>query len=122
MGISAVRFLQCKSSMAKPRIAALACLRTLPMQPQSSFLEAGLAEGSAGGEQVAECMMRGLEQGAYHLPSPDFGQNLMVAASAGLSPHAYNGLLEFLLAPFVALALRIFGKIVDGAVLKHAAS
>ncbi|CAL5221529.1 g3737 [Coccomyxa viridis] len=73
-------------------------------------------------DQVAECMMRGLEQGAYHLPSPDFGQNLMVAASAGLSPHAYNGLLEFLLAPFVALALRIFGKIVDKAVLKHAAS
>ncbi len=67
-------------------------------------------------------MMRGLEQGAYHLPSPDFGQNLMVAASAGLSPHAYNGLLEFLLAPFVALALRIFGNIVDKAVLKHAAS
>ena len=67
-------------------------------------------------------MMRGLQQGAYHLPSPDFGQNLMVAASAGLSPHVYNGLLEFLLAPFVALALRIFGRIVDKAVLKHATS
>ena len=64
-------------------------------------------------------MMRGLEQGAYHLPSPDFGQNLMVAASAGLSPHMYNAFLEFLAAPFVALALRIFGTIVDKAVMKH---
>lgn len=69
--------------------------------------------------QVAVCMMRGLEQGAYHLPSPDFGQNLMVAASAGLSPHMYNAFLEFLVAPFVALALRIFGTIVDKAVIKH---
>jgi len=67
-------------------------------------------------------MMRGLEQGAYHLPSPDFGQNLMVAASAGLTPHMYNAFLEFLLAPFVALALRIFGRIVDKAVLRHASS
>ena len=92
----------------------------LPMQLDTSLSDG--AENGAGAEQVAECMMRGLEQGAYHLPSPDFGQNLMVAASAGLSPHAYNGLLEFLLAPFVALALRIFGKIVDKAVLKHAAS
>ena len=65
-------------------------------------------------------MMRGLEQGAYHLPSPDFGQNLMVAASAGLSPHMYNAFLEFLAAPFVALALRTFGRIVDSAVITHA--
>lgn len=71
-------------------------------------------------QQVAVCMMRGLEQGAYHLPSPDFGQNLMVAASAGLSPHAFNAVVEFFLAPFVALALRLFGKIVDDAVLKIA--
>jgi hypothetical protein len=72
--------------------------------------------------QVATCMMHGLEQGSYHLPSPDFGQNLMVAASAGLSPRMYNVLVEFLLAPFVALALRIFGSIVDKAVLCHPAS
>ena len=67
-------------------------------------------------------MMLGLKRGAYHLPSPDFGQNLMVAASAGLSPHVYNGVLEFLLAPFVALALRIFGRIIDKAVVKHGTS
>lgn len=67
-------------------------------------------------------MIRGLEQGSYHLPSPDFGQNLMVAAGAGLSPRMYNALFEFLLAPFVALALRIFGRIVDKAVLRHPAS
>lgn len=71
--------------------------------------------------QVAKCMVEGMERGSYHLPSPDFGQNLMVAASAGLSPHMYNVLLEFLLAPIVVIALRIFGRIVDKAVFSHAA-
>jgi hypothetical protein len=70
--------------------------------------------------QVAKSMMRGMERGAYHLPSPDLGHNVMVAASAGLSPHMFNALLEFLLSPFVVVALRIFGLIVDNAVRKHA--
>ena len=65
--------------------------------------------------------MRGMERRAYHLPGPDLGQNLMVAASAGLSPHMYNGLLEFLLAPIMVIVLCIFGGIVDRAVRQHAA-
>ncbi len=65
-------------------------------------------------------MVKGMERGAYHLPSPDLGQNLMVAGSAGLSPHMYNILLEFLLAPILVIALRIFGCIIDRAVVKHA--
>ncbi|KAK9915016.1 hypothetical protein WJX75_003662 [Coccomyxa subellipsoidea] len=52
-------------------------------------------------EQVAQCMLKGMERGAYHLPSPDFGQNLMIAASAGLSPHMFPAILEFLLSPWV---------------------
>lgn len=66
-------------------------------------------------------MVRGMERGAYHLPSPDFGQNLMVAASAGLSPHMFHPVLEFLLAPIVVVVLLVFGKIVDQAVRRHAA-
>ena len=72
--------------------------------------------------QVAKCIARGMEQRAYHLPGPDLGQNLMVAASAGLSPHMYNGLLEFLLAPIIVIVLRVFGGILDTAVRKHAAA
>ena len=64
--------------------------------------------------------MRGMERRAYHLPGPDLGQNLMVAASAGLSPHMYNGLLEVLLAPIIVIVLRVFGGIVDRAVRQHA--
>ena len=66
-------------------------------------------------------MVRGMERGAYHLPSPDVGQNIMVAASAGLSPHMFNPVLEFLLAPIVLVVLLVFGGIVDRAVRKHAA-
>ncbi|KAK9824839.1 hypothetical protein WJX81_005235 [Elliptochloris bilobata] len=53
-------------------------------------------------EQVARCMVHGIEAGAYHLPSPDFGHNVMVAASAGLTPRRYPVALECLLAPLVA--------------------
>ena len=71
--------------------------------------------------QVAQSMLRGMERGAYHLPSPDFGQNLMIAASAGLSPHMFPAVLECLLAPVVVVALWVFGRIVDGAVTNYAA-
>ena len=66
-------------------------------------------------------MVRGMERGAYHLPSPDFGQNLMVAASAGLSPRMFHPLLEFLMAPIIVVVLLIFGGIVDRAVRRQAA-
>ncbi|KAK9824831.1 hypothetical protein WJX81_003644 [Elliptochloris bilobata] len=71
-------------------------------------------------EQVARCMVHGIEAGAHHLPSPDFGQNVMIAASAGLTPRRYPVALECLLAPLVVLALRLFGWIVDSAVVKAA--
>jgi hypothetical protein len=68
--------------------------------------------------QVAQCMVRGMEAGAYHLPSPDFGHNVMVAASAGLTPRRYPIVLECLLAPVVVAALRVFGLLVDAAVVR----
>lgn len=65
-------------------------------------------------------MLKGMERGAYHLPSPDFGQNLMIAASAGLSPHMFPAILEFLLSPLVVLALLLFGHKIDSAVRRYA--
>jgi len=66
-------------------------------------------------DAVAAGIMRGLRAGAYHLPSPDLGQNLMVAGSAGLSPRPLSLLLDILLAPFIAVAMRGFGWVVDRA-------
>ena len=65
-------------------------------------------------------MVRGIEAGAYHLPSPDFGHNVMVAASAGLTPRRYPIALECVVAPIVVVALRVFGLLVDSAVVKAA--
>lgn len=66
--------------------------------------------------QVAEQIVKGMERGRYHLPSPDFGLNLMVCAGAALSPHPVPLLLEMVTAPFVAVALYIVGRLVDRAV------
>jgi 3-dehydrosphinganine reductase len=66
-------------------------------------------------DAVAARMLRGLERGHYHLGSPDLGQNLLVAAMAGLSPHPLPAILEFLIAPIIAIALRVFGGVIDRA-------
>jgi hypothetical protein len=58
-------------------------------------------------------MLRGLERGKYHLPTPDYGLDLMVTTSAALSPRVFPLIVEAVLAPFVALALRIFGLLAD---------
>ena len=69
-------------------------------------------------DAVAACIVKGLRRGAYHLPSPDLGQNLMVAGSAGLSSRPLCCLVDVLLAPVIAIALRVFGKVVDSAARK----
>ena len=69
-------------------------------------------------DAVAACIVKGLAKGAYHLPSPDLGQNLMVAAGAGISPRPLCFLLDVLLAPILAIAMRVFGWIVDRAARK----
>ena len=66
-------------------------------------------------ESVAESALRSLEKGRYHLSSPDLGQNLLVAAMAGLSPHPLPLVIEFFLAPVLAVAMRVFGMIIDRA-------
>ena len=66
-------------------------------------------------DAVAAKIVKGLARGAYHLPSPDAGQNLMVASCAGLSPRPLCLVLDVLLAPVLAIAMRIFGWVVDRA-------
>lgn len=66
-------------------------------------------------ESVAESALRSLERGKYHLGSPDFGQNLLVASMAGLSPHPLPLLIELAIAPILSVAMRVFGAIIDRA-------
>lgn len=69
---------------------------------------------------VAAKIVHGLAKGAYHLPSPDLGQNFLVAGMAGLSPRALCLPLDVLLAPVIAIAMRVFGWVIDRAARKAA--
>ena len=69
--------------------------------------------------QVAQSMLKGLLRGDYHLSSPDFGLNLLVAPMAGYSPRAYNTLLECFLAPIMVLIARILVPVADSVVKKE---
>jgi short-subunit dehydrogenase len=86
---------------------------TKPPECLAASRAAGHALYSA--ESVAESALRSLEKGRYHLSSPDLGQNLLVAAMAGLSPHPLPLIIELFLAPVLAVAMRVFGMIIDRA-------
>ncbi len=68
--------------------------------------------------QVAQCFLKGLRRGDYHLPGPDFGLNLLVAPMAGYSPRMYNGLVECLLAPVMLLISLVGVPVIDSVVKK----
>lgn len=51
---------------------------------------------------VAACIVRGIERGTYHLPSPDFGQNLLIDYTAGIAPGMLGEPLTSLLSPIVS--------------------
>ena len=52
---------------------------------------------------VAGSLVKGLEAGLYHLPSPDPVLNAMVASRAGVSPRGYPFLESLLLLPLASL-------------------
>ncbi|PRW45034.1 short-chain dehydrogenase [Chlorella sorokiniana] len=70
-------------------------------------------------EKVAKALLGGIEAGNYHLPSPDFGQNLLVSSMTGLSPKRFWLPLEMLLGPFMPLITSLFGWIADRAARRH---
>lgn len=88
---------------------------TLTKPPECHAASRAAGDALYSPESVAESALRSLERGGYHLSSPDFGQNLLVASMAGLSPHPLPLAIEFFLAPFLAVAMRVFGWIVDRA-------
>lgn len=65
----------------RPRAARGGCTRQLRCTgaaPEPSLPPSCLAS------QVARALLRGVERGAYHLPSPDLGQNMLVAGMTSL--------------------------------------
>jgi hypothetical protein len=68
--------------------------------------------------QVAEALMRGIERGAFHLPTPDFGQLLLLDSMAGLSPKALPAPLGCLLAPITYIVTAVLRRMADGATRK----
>eukprot|EP00873_Tetraselmis_striata_P004171 jgi/Tetstr1/424435/TSEL_001456.t1 len=73
----------------------------LTKPPECAEISAGEALLSA--EKVAKHIVNGIRQGAYHIPAPDFGQELLAAKMAGLSPAPGSAVLNFLLAPILVL-------------------
>ncbi|KAL4449376.1 hypothetical protein ABPG77_007020 [Micractinium sp. CCAP 211/92] len=70
-------------------------------------------------EKVARCLLGGIERGAYHLPTPDLGLNMLVANMTALSPKRFFLPFQVLLGPILPLASSLFGWIADSAARKH---
>lgn len=70
-------------------------------------------------DAVARSMFAGLQRGRYHLPNPDFGQNLGLSIVAGMTPRPKWAVLEILMAPFLVIAALILGNQQDRAVAQY---
>ncbi|KAL4448139.1 hypothetical protein ABPG75_005358 [Micractinium tetrahymenae] len=70
-------------------------------------------------DKVARCLLGGIERGAYHLPTPDLGLNMLVASMTSLSPKRFFLPFQVLLGPILPLASALFGWIADRTARKH---
>ncbi|KAI3426470.1 hypothetical protein D9Q98_008837 [Chlorella vulgaris] len=70
-------------------------------------------------DKVARLLLRGIEQGKYHLPSADLGQNLLVSGMTSLSPKRFPLLVHVLLGPILPIATSVFGWIANSTATKY---
>ena len=61
--------------------------------------------------------MRGIERKLYHLPSPDFVQNLLMDNMASLSPRYLPVIVSCLIQPIVVLIMCVVRLICDRIVI-----
>ena len=61
----------------------------------------------------------GIQRGAHHILTPDFGTNVLVAATVGLPPKAHPLVLGALLAPVAHVATSVVGRLADRAARRH---
>lgn len=68
--------------------------------------------------QTASSLIKGLERGQYHIKTTDLVVNLLLTSMSNITPSLYPLVLEVLLAPLLVIILAIYGKVVDGIVIK----
>ena len=70
--------------------------------------------------QAAQAIVDGFANGLYHLPSTDFGNDLLAHATGGVVPKRLSLLQEWTIGPILAVALRAFRWWMDSVTAKHA--
>ena len=69
--------------------------------------------------QVASSMINGLQQGQYHIKTPDLVVNLLISSMASTTPRSYPLLLEACWSPVVVIVLTIYRQILDSVVIRQ---
>eukprot|EP00887_Chlorella_sp_A99_P007439 scaffold2.g7439.t1 len=70
-------------------------------------------------DKVARALVRGIARGAYHLPTPDLGQALLISSMTSISPKSLPLPLTMLLGLFVAPVLSALTWLADRAAARH---
>ena len=70
--------------------------------------------------QAAASIVKGMDSGKYHIPTPDLGSNMLISSTmANVSPRMYPLLVEVLVAPVVVLVAAVFRVLIDNVVRKE---
>lgn len=75
--------------------------------PEMEAMMAAVGDTPVQPERVADCIIRGLRAGQYHLPSPDFLQTLSQSTMASLSPYPFWLPFQMLIAA-VAVPISVY--------------
>ena len=64
--------------------------------------------------QAGASIIKGMDSGGYHIPTPDLGSNIMISSTmSNVTPRMYPLIVEVIIGPFVPLVTAIFGYLVD---------
>lgn len=69
--------------------------------------------------QIAKGLLKGLENGEYHIKTSDFLVNLLISSTSNITPKIYPGIFEACMAPAIVGILAVYRKIVDGYVIRQ---
>ena len=85
---------------------------------ETEAVSRAMADSVYTADQVAATFFRGMKRRQYHLPSPDFLQQLGLSLIAGPSPRPLNLVSEVLLAPVLLLVAAAMRRVQDQTVLR----
>lgn len=81
--------------------------------PETKAISEVLQDHVYTADEVARAMFRGLKRGAYHLPNPDFLQQLALSMVAACTPRPQWLLVEVVLAPILVVVGYVLGRVQD---------